>query len=812
MKIVENQAIIVSFFERNISQVKPTKNIEINEFLHWIKEGKFKPQIEKIRNLPAEEQEKLKKETLAYVTLSGTFDKRNEKALLHHSGLIQVDLDLVPDTEKARKQIIEDKHTFACFTSVRAGRLKVIFKIEPDAQTHKSSFLAIEKYFREHFGLEIDTACKDVSRSCFVSYDPDIYINSDAQLFPPSFNLLPIQQNKILSEPLQTPDSFPESEQSQPDDNYKESQSAENEETKPNDIWQKVFEGCQKGVTSEHAIYFREGERNDFLFHLANALNRYGMPHSIALQKTTACYACSSLPEEEISDTLKSAYQNTSEHAIYVWNDKRERKQTAEFYTVTVDKNGRKDIQISYLQLIETLRKYGFCRFDTDNDDFVFVLIEKNIIEIVSRHYLIDTFFSSILRKIPEQLIEITRLELQEKMYKGLDTYFSRNLLARLINETPFNFVKDTADKAFFYFKNGFVQVEKSGISFRKYEELEGFIWKSQIIPYDFTLLPTESNELYTQGNFASFCFCIAKEDKINALSLSSIIGYLLHDYAEGKRKAVNFTDSTISENPEGRTGKTLLAKGLGKLRVYDEINGKDYKPDDKHKYQTCNLDTQLVCLNDVRARFRLEDVYNDITEGLRVERKNQQPFVIKPKMIITSNRPLRVESASDRDRIIEFEFSDYFSDKKQPRDVFGQWFFTDWDKEEWNKFFNYLISCVKLYLDKGILLPKNENLNQRKLLEETHSEFIEFMTFKKIEFHKEYDKKQLFEDFLSLYPDWKEQKDRKLSQRAFTSWLYKFAKYSDGFAEVDRIKDTYRSETGKEIIVFCPATPQNKQ
>jgi outer membrane receptor for Fe3+-dicitrate len=126
--------------------------------------------------------------------------------------------------------------------------------------------------------------------------------------------------------------------------------------------------------------------------------------------------------------------------------------------------------------------------------------------------------------------------------------------------------------------------------------------------------------------------------------------------------KAVNSTDSSLERGNNGRTGKTILAKGIGKLRVYGEINGKDFDATNTHKYQDLNLDTQFVNLNDVKKGFKLEWVYNDITEGLMVEKKNQNPFRNYANIVICSNLPLELNGASDKDRIVEFEFANYFN------------------------------------------------------------------------------------------------------------------------------------------------------
>lgn len=43
--------------------------------------------------------------------------------------------------------------------------------------SHAEYFNAVANYLRQTYGLEADKSGKDVSRSCFLPYDPEAYIN-----------------------------------------------------------------------------------------------------------------------------------------------------------------------------------------------------------------------------------------------------------------------------------------------------------------------------------------------------------------------------------------------------------------------------------------------------------------------------------------------------------------------------------------------------------------------------------------------------------------------------------------------------------
>jgi len=63
--------------------------------------------------------------------------------------------------------------------------IKAGFSIEPDHKKHTANFEHIENYFKDKYNVNIDSSAKDIFRLCFVSDDPDLYINSKPKRFIP---------------------------------------------------------------------------------------------------------------------------------------------------------------------------------------------------------------------------------------------------------------------------------------------------------------------------------------------------------------------------------------------------------------------------------------------------------------------------------------------------------------------------------------------------------------------------------------------------------------------------------------------------
>lgn len=180
-------------------------DVRAEGIIRAVRSGKWRSQIERIRaeyarvldsgsnDKDAKKAVDPLKKRLPGVLWSGKFSYRNGDSLLTHSGLLCADLDdLGKRLPLLREKFASDPHVWACFISPTGAGLKVIFRVPPDSELHNRSYCAVERYCREVHGVEIDTSCKDTARLCFVSFDPDAYLNRAAAELP----LLPAEQQK----------------------------------------------------------------------------------------------------------------------------------------------------------------------------------------------------------------------------------------------------------------------------------------------------------------------------------------------------------------------------------------------------------------------------------------------------------------------------------------------------------------------------------------------------------------------------------------------------------------------------------------
>lgn len=172
----------VTLFSNAITPKNP-KITDHEEIIQGIRDGRWKHLIEKLNSFvyDSEEQKKYKRTMLTGVVWQGEFDYRNDENILVHSGLVAIDIDHLPPNELIRYSdlIRKNKYTHVMFISPRRDGLKIIIKIPKDIEHHKEYVEAIGEQYRQHATKYYDHF-DDLSRLCFVSYDPDIYYNPDS--------------------------------------------------------------------------------------------------------------------------------------------------------------------------------------------------------------------------------------------------------------------------------------------------------------------------------------------------------------------------------------------------------------------------------------------------------------------------------------------------------------------------------------------------------------------------------------------------------------------------------------------------------
>ena len=731
---------------------------EIAFILERIKTGKSKDLVIAIRNEKNKEKRDALKIKLPAILFSGTFTNRNAKGLKEHSGYICLDFDKYESDKNMnadRKKFEKDEYTFSVFTSPSGNGLKVIVKIPPVVENHRDYFIALEKYYNSE---NFDIACKDVSRVCYESYDEKIYINTKSKEWNKFDEIL--GSSFIENSPIIV---------------------LEDE----NEIISRLIKWFDKN-------YSMTANRNTNLFILASAFNEFGV------SQDSCKYYCQKFiqkdfTEKEIERTIRSAYSKVSAFRTKYFDDDKKvmqlrkdlkkgvgidelKKQYKGIDVETILENTPTDIfwfitknnkiGIDNFKYKTWLEQNGYYKYYPEgSESFILIRIENNIIDTVNEVKIKDFVLSFLLKQKEYDVYQYMT---------NLPKYFKEDFL-NTIDIIDIRFKEDTKDNAYLYFKSNVVEVSLTGIKIIDYIDLDGFVWKKQIIDREY------KESIFEDCVYNKFISLVADCEQVRYDTIVSVIGYLLHSHkTSANNKAIIINDETISDNPNGGSGKGLFCNALKYVKKVDTIDGKQFDFNKNFAYQTLNADTQVLVFDDVEKSFNFESLFSIITEGITIEKKNKDAIKIpvsrSPKIVITTNYTIGGVGGSFDRRKFEIEFSSYFNATHTPEQEFGGLLFDGWDDNEWNMFYSFMISCLRYYMENGLVKYEHKNLELRKLYKETATEFIEFMDDAMLIPGERINKTDLFNRFITEYKDF----NKWLKQKRFKIWIDTYANYKN--------------------------------
>lgn len=736
---------------------------DVNHAIARIRSGeKTKDIIAKIRSEDDKAKRNVLKKLLPAICFSGKFNKREASACVEHSGIICIDFDGFEselDMLDYRSSLESDPYSFSVFTSPSGDGLKVLVKIPKDISNHKNYFLSLEKYYNKQ---EFDQSCKDISRVCYESYDPEIYVNNDSLTWD---NML-VEEHTIFD------------------------RSTSRNTIKLEDQSEVVRRLI---IWWERKFGMVQGQKNNNLLILGKTLNEFGIPEQEA--KTIMLSYDEGGKEREIMNILRSAYKDTSIHGTKFYEDtekidaiKEAAKKGTPIEQIDaegVDRDTVKEIaekssfddefwhknskgvvkHINHLYK-EYLEHEGYYKYypDSQRRNFVFIKIDNNTIsdatEDLIKDHVLEMLYDMPDRSIYNYFADKTKL-------------FKEDHLSFLSKIEP-NFIKDDSRTAHLYFRNCAVRVTPQGVQTVDYMDIDGHIWEKQIIDRDFVVAD------HSDCVYKKFISRIGgdEDDRIN--SIESTIGYLMHGYKPPSYSpAVILNDEMISDNPNGGSGKSLFVKAISHIRKTVTIDGKGFSFNKAFAYQRVSADTQLLTFDDVSKNFEFERLFSIITEGITLEKKNKDeihiPFADSPKIVITTNYAIKGTGGSHDRRKWELEFSQHYHKGYTPEHEFGHQLFTDWDTSEWNRFDNYMMSCLQLYLQKSFIKSKFKNLRTRSFIAATSNEFHEWASDRDNDLTRANTEnlgQKLYDNFVDQYIDYGARGRYPLTHKKFYQWL----------------------------------------
>tara|TARA_R110002049_G_scaffold306318_2_gene504602 strand:- start:3210 stop:4658 length:1449 start_codon:yes stop_codon:yes gene_type:complete len=316
-------------------------------------------------------------------------------------------------------------------------------------------------------------------------------------------------------------------------------------------------------------------------------------------------------------------------------------------------------------------------------------------------------------------------------MKQGEDMLIKRKAILGSLTKLKLDRHRDTKDNARLFYQNTIVVIAKKDYRLETYEQFRKsgkYIFSQQIIPRNYI------RSVGKKSDFGKFSRLITNDEK-HLLSYRTTLGYLISNYKNPSlAKAVIVSDmlSQIENEAYGRSGKGIIIKALSYLINIVEYNGKatDLKYD-RFVYQNVTVLTALMVLQDVAKGFVFESLFSTLTDSMSIERKHQSktsiPFSQSPKIALTTNYTIPQDTDSFKDRKHLIMLNNFFNAKNKPVQHFKKLLF-DWNEKEWNRFDNYMVECVRLFLKNGLIGYTNKNVERLKLISQTSEEFVELM------------------------------------------------------------------------------------
>ena len=194
----------------------------------------------------------------------------------------------------------------------------------------------------------------------------------------------------------------------------------------------------------------------------------------------------------------------------------------------------------------------------------------------------------------------------------------------------------------------------------------------------------------------------------------------------------VDGASAVLIGNEKGGSGKSIFAAATKHCQTLFDVDGKtaDLK-NDRFIYHGVDERTREILFDDVRVNFDFELLFSQITNKIRVKPFQGAPIdITAPVFTITTNHAIRGDDTSTRRRQYLLAFCNFFNEHRTPRHFFGHQLFYDWDKTQWNLYYNLMATALQVYMqhsDLGQYGIESGDIQRRKLRQQIGEDFLEF-------------------------------------------------------------------------------------
>lgn len=639
---------------------------EIDERITYIK-----------RNLPA----------FCPSALLSTRDNKKQPAdkIKQLTGLLHVDVDNYQgylyqgDLNELKKRLAGDKYIHLAFISPSGRGIKIFTRVQYNNEGVKNQIDEFNLYINEFityieskYNVTCDKSARDITRLCFLSYDKDLIYNANSDYFTPTINYnYAIDTKKVGAiEPIKN----------------------------SSDVLHYIYDQ----IANERGAFI-DGNRNNFTYYFAIKTALAGIDINEAINYIPDG---NGFTKNEIRRTFDSAYkivQNNGDIGKYsAWynNQVNGKKGTSKKAAANLKDNDKTDFFTSVLNDYNLYKTYI-------NDKVYGVHIkDNNIIKLIE----ISDTIEYLARIIKDMEISKKVGDFSKKDDKSLLCF---------LQTKEITFLKNTPTSLYFCFLNCIVNITDNGAKVIDYKDLPANVYVNEddIIKHNFNTIKLTSDiqeidNYYKDFNFYKFHRDISGD---RLADLLYAIGFMLFNAdLPDLRKILFITDerSLMSKDDDkaGGVGKSLLINSINKFYNHNKDyqtntvvikTAKNWDIEDSFAFTGINIFTKLIAIEDIAKNFKFEKLYNVATEGIAINEKYKKVFNLSVergyRVAITTNfiEPDPDESSVRRRLLLVLK--NEFNSKYTPYTKYNENFFSDWDENRWNIFYN-LYLCYSLY------------------------------------------------------------------------------------------------------------------
>ena len=165
-------------------------DMTLKEFVELLRGERWKAQVEEYQRLKASgretEAKKLKRKLAALVIAGRCEGSHAETNLKQWSGDAMLDVDKCNGRVSEFLQVLKDTPWVkAAWRSVSYDGLKLVVRVEAESvDEYRMAYALVAWHVAQLLAFPCDMSCKNPTRPCFASYDPEAFFRPDTEVFP----------------------------------------------------------------------------------------------------------------------------------------------------------------------------------------------------------------------------------------------------------------------------------------------------------------------------------------------------------------------------------------------------------------------------------------------------------------------------------------------------------------------------------------------------------------------------------------------------------------------------------------------------